>query len=80
MKRLFAWIFGWPLVWTRDHWYCFGNVRLRRVYQTPYGNRICGVLSSRIGWLQPDGTIIGPPGTYMESWKPANKKAEGLFK
>ena len=74
MKRLFARIFGWTLVWTRDF---DGEVRLRKVTISPWKeHRVWGILSR--GILVKDGTITH--NTYMKNWKPANKKAEELFK
>jgi hypothetical protein len=75
MKRLFAWIFGWPLVWTRDHDL---EVRLRRVHSTPWNNWVYGVGFDQRS-LAPNGEMQ-PGSSYVKEWKPANKKAEELFK
>lgn len=75
MKRLFAWIFGWPLVWTRDY---DKEVRLRRVYTTKWDKYVYGV-GYDARYLGPNGEMTGNH-SYVMAWKPANKKAEELFK
>jgi hypothetical protein len=76
MKRLFAWIFGWPLVWTQDH---DGEVRLRKARKSVFDGTytVRGVWLT-VGFLSPNGDILH--GCYLSKWKPANKKAEELFK
>ena len=76
MKRLLAWLFGWPLVWTRDY---DGEVRLRKARWTPWGYIVYGIVSSTVGTLKQDGTIEETKRCYMAQWKPANKRAEHLF-
>jgi hypothetical protein len=76
MRRLIAWIFGLPLVWTKDH---DGEVRLRLVRSDPWNEyTACGIISKKRGSLKQDGSIEN--GSYMKKWKPANKKAKELFK
>jgi hypothetical protein len=74
MKRLFACIFRWPLVYTKDF---NGGNRLRKVSKTPFGDYIvCGKTNTTKGKLNHDGTITA---SYMEQWIPANKYGKALF-
>lgn len=76
MRRLFAWIFRKPLVWTRD---IDGDVRLRLARYSPWNEyTVYGIGFSRRGVLQKDGSVYN--GSYVKNWKPANKYAERLFK
>lgn len=64
MKRI-LWCLGLvDLVWVK---YYGGEVVLRVVRDGPSGERaVCGIVKSRIGILEPDGTISG--GKYMTEW------------
>lgn len=74
MKRLFAWVFRWSLVYTKDY---DGEVRLRRALTDPFGEiTVRGVLWAG-GILKKDGSISG--GSYLRRWIPANKRGANLF-
>lgn len=75
MRRLLAWIFRVPLVWTKDF---DGETRLRLVHTDAWvGRSVKGVGAFNSGILEPDGTISH--NAYMRKWKPANQKAERMF-
>lgn len=79
MKKLYAWIFGIPLVYTEDF---DGEIRLR----------IARYFGDRLGWrcdtftfvgqnsvhLNSDGTTSGE--SWVKHWEPANKKARRVIK
>ena len=79
MRRFLAWLFRKPLVWLIDF---DGEVNLR--FAHCWTEETISV--NRVGWdirtvfLLPDGKIKQLPKCYVDSWKPANKKAEELFK
>lgn len=76
MRKLIAKLFGLPLAYTQDH---DGEMRLRIVRRDPFGEyTVRGVVWFRIGFLKPDGSISN--GSYLRKWKPANERAEELFK
>ena len=79
MKKLLAYFFKWPLVYTKD---LDGEIRLRRVKKNKKNQYIIsGVLSSTTGILASDGTIRH--GIYLREWYPANKQGielQMLFK
>lgn len=74
MKFILAWMFRWPLVWTEDF---DGEVRLRRVYSSPFGEQKVTGIAFTSGSLRADGSITNH--NYMRHWKPANKRAHTLF-
>jgi hypothetical protein len=74
MKRLFAYLFKWPLVYTQDH---DGEIRLRKVTKTLFGNyTVTGMTGCCHGILIFDGTVSN--GAYIKYWIPANKYAKEL--
>lgn len=78
MRRLFAWIFRKPLVWTKDF---DGDVRLRVAKDNHFGEYLVAGIYDTVGILREDGTVTGKgPGFYIDFWRPANKYAERLFK
>jgi hypothetical protein len=75
MKKLFAYLFKWPLVYTEDS---NGAVRLRKVSKTPFGKyAVHGISDISTAKLNSDGTTDGC--SYVKKWKPANKYGEQLY-
>lgn len=74
MKRLIAYLFKIPLVYTEDY---DGEIRLRFVSKIGGKYRCDGILDDNSVILNKDMTTGGKD--YVEKWYPANKLSEKLF-
>lgn len=75
MKKIIAFMFGYPLVWIK----CDDQeIMLRFVRKMAGEYRACAIFHDHSVILNPGGSTSGK--SYVKSWTPANKKAERLFK